>query len=30
MLVEGRYSMVPESLADGYGLLVGVGFGAEI
>jgi hypothetical protein len=30
MLVEGRYSMVPESLADGDGLLIGVGFGAEI
>jgi hypothetical protein len=30
MLVEGRYSMVPESVAEGDGLLIGVGFGAEI
>jgi hypothetical protein len=30
LLVEGRYSMVPESVAAGDGLLVGVGFGAEI
>lgn len=30
LLVEGRYSMVPESVAEGDALLVGVGFGAEI
>jgi hypothetical protein len=30
MLIEGRYSMVPEALAEADGLLVGVGFGAEL
>ena len=30
ILVEGRYSMVPEELAEADGLLVGVGFGADI
>ena len=30
LLVEGRYSIVPEAVAEADALLVGVGFGAEI
>lgn len=30
LLVEGRYSLVPEDVAEADALLIGVGFGAEI
>jgi hypothetical protein len=30
LVVEGRYSMVPEAVAEADALLVGVGFGAEL
>ena len=30
LLVEGRYSIVPEEVAEADALFIGVGFGAEI